>query len=185
MAEERSGQTAPAGRATPSLLDDALQWRNIGPHRGGRVVAVAGDVSDPMVHYFGGVGGVWKTIDGGTYWENVSDGYFKSSRSARSPSRSPTPGSSMWAWGSPARRCPGCTGLPKRTVYTGLPIAARHWENMGLENTRHIARIRIHPSDPNLVYVAVPGHFEGPPRRARRVQVQGRRRELGAGAVSQ
>ena len=60
----------------PGLLN-ALRWRNIGPHRGGRVVAVAGHPTEPNTFYFGAcAGGVWKTIDGGTYWENVSDGFF-------------------------------------------------------------------------------------------------------------
>src|SRR6185436_21004357 len=57
----------------------ALQWRCIGPHRGGRVVAVAGDPVDPMTFYFGAcAGGVWKTVDGGRYWRCVSDGFFGS-----------------------------------------------------------------------------------------------------------
>ena len=57
---------------------DVLKWRNIGPHRGGRVVAVAGDPKEPMTFYFGAcAGGVWKTTDGGTYWQNISDGFFK------------------------------------------------------------------------------------------------------------
>ena len=57
---------------------DALKFRCIGPHRGGRVVAVAGDASNPSVFYFGAcAGGVWKTTDAGTYWHNVSDGFFK------------------------------------------------------------------------------------------------------------
>src|SRR2546428_12526995 len=61
----------------PRLLD-SLQWRLVGPHRGGRVVAVAGDPREPMTFYFGGcAGGVWRTTDGGTYWENVSDGLFE------------------------------------------------------------------------------------------------------------
>jgi hypothetical protein len=60
--------------AHPHLLQ-ALEWRCIGPYRGGRVVAVAGDPVDPAVFYFGAcAGGVWKTTDGGTYWQNVSDG---------------------------------------------------------------------------------------------------------------
>src|SRR5947209_6278320 len=68
-------QTAPA-RVWD--IEGAHTWRCIGPHRGGRVVAVAGDPVDPAVFYFGGVaGGVWKTTDGGTYWECVSDGFFK------------------------------------------------------------------------------------------------------------
>ena len=61
----------------PALLN-SLKWRLIGPFRGGRVVAVAGDPIHPQVFYFGSTGGgVWKTTDGGLYWENVSDGYFK------------------------------------------------------------------------------------------------------------
>src|SRR5579875_3258519 len=77
MPEEASAVqqgTTPDG-LTPVL--ERLEWRCIGPHRGGRVVAVAGDPNDPMVFYFGAcAGGVWKTTDGGTYWENVSDDYF-------------------------------------------------------------------------------------------------------------
>ncbi len=61
----------------PSLLH-SLEWRLIGPFRGGRVVAVAGDPAHPLVFYFGSTGGgVWKTTDGGLVWENVSDGFFK------------------------------------------------------------------------------------------------------------
>src|SRR5215472_2134155 len=58
---------------------DALKWRCIGPPRGGRVVAVAGDPEDRAVFYFGACGGgVWKTVDGGIYWHCVSDGFFGS-----------------------------------------------------------------------------------------------------------
>jgi len=67
--------------ALPSVaaFADGLKWRCIGPSRGGRVVAVAGDPDDPMVFYFGGcAGGVWKTVDGGVYWRCMTDGYFGS-----------------------------------------------------------------------------------------------------------
>ena len=61
----------------PRLLG-SLRWRLVGPHRGGRVVAVAGHPTDPMTFYFGAcAGGVWKTTDGGLYWDNVSDGFFQ------------------------------------------------------------------------------------------------------------
>ena len=61
-------------------LFDAFQWRLIGPFRGGRVVAVAGHPTETATFYFGAcAGGVWKTTDAGTYWENVSDGFFKTS----------------------------------------------------------------------------------------------------------
>src|SRR5215813_11405739 len=60
-----------------SNLFKSLEWRNIGPHRGGRVVAVAGHPAEPGTFFFGGcAGGVWKTTSGGALWENVSDGYF-------------------------------------------------------------------------------------------------------------
>ena len=59
----------------PALFN-SMEWRLIGPHRGGRVVAVAGDPQDPMTFYFGAcAGGLWKTTDGGTYWRNVTDGF--------------------------------------------------------------------------------------------------------------
>ena len=57
---------------------ESLTWRCIGPFRGGRVVAVSGHPKDPLVAYFGAcAGGVWKTSDGGVYWENISDGYLR------------------------------------------------------------------------------------------------------------
>src|SRR5262249_17226392 len=69
------------GRRDEMVVDakllGGLNWRNIGPHRGGRVVAVGGDPANPMTFYFGACGGgVWKSTDAGTYWENVSDGFF-------------------------------------------------------------------------------------------------------------
>ena len=65
------------GEVASSLLA-SLEWRAIGPFRGGRVVAAAGDPVNPQVFYFGSTGGgVWKTTDGGQYWENISDGFFK------------------------------------------------------------------------------------------------------------
>ena len=76
----------------PQELLAAVRWRCIGPPRGGRVVAVAGDPVNPAVFYFGAcAGGVWKTNDGGTYWENVSDGYFNTASVGASPWPRPTP----------------------------------------------------------------------------------------------
>ncbi|HCG29526.1 MAG TPA: hypothetical protein DEU95_07230, partial [Chloroflexi bacterium] len=63
----------------PKLIE-SVRWREIGPHRGGRVVAVAGHPTEIGTFYFGAcAGGVWKTTSGGAYWENVSDGYFGTS----------------------------------------------------------------------------------------------------------
>ena len=72
-----SGQQ-PAGAQSGADLSGALRWRNIGPFRGGRVTAVAGMVSQPIVYYMGATGGgVWKTEDAGTSWPNISDGSSK------------------------------------------------------------------------------------------------------------
>src|SRR5215472_19319049 len=69
--------TQPAEGTMPDALLSALEYRLIGPFRGGRVVAVAGDPVHPQVFYFGSTGGgVWKTADGGLTWDNVSDGFF-------------------------------------------------------------------------------------------------------------
>ena len=68
-----------ASSVAQSRFSESMRWRCIGPHRGGRVVAVAGDPLEPMTFYFGACGGgVWKTEDGGVYWQNVSDGHFTS-----------------------------------------------------------------------------------------------------------
>ena len=142
-----------------SALLNALRWRLIGPHRGGRVVAVAGDPVDPMTFYFGACsGGVWKTDDGGTYWRNVSDGFFNSA-----------------AVGAIA-----VADSDRNVVYVGMGEACirenvyggdgvyrstdggRTWTHLGLADTRHIARIRVHPKDPDTVYVAALGHAFGP-----------------------
>ncbi len=138
---------------------DALKWRCIGPSRGGRVVAVAGDANDPMVFYFGAcAGGVWKTVDGGHYWRCVSDGYFTSAAVgaiavARSDSNVIYAGT-----GETTIRIDVSYG---DGVYKSTD-AGRSWSHVGLRETRHVGKICIHPSDPNLVYVAALGDAFGP-----------------------
>src|SRR6266496_2457507 len=67
-----------ADRTAPGGFFDEVRWRLIGPFRAGRVVAVAGDAGDSLTFYFGSTGGgVWKTVDGGVSWRNVSDGFFE------------------------------------------------------------------------------------------------------------
>ena len=138
-------------RFNDTRLLGGMRWRCIGPPRGGRVVAVAGDPQESMTFYFGAcAGGVWKTTDGGTYWENVSDGYFKTA-----------------AVGAIA-----VAEADRNVVYVGMgescirgdvsygdgvyrsTDAGRTWVHLGLEDTRHIARVRVHPQNPDLVYVA-------------------------------
>ena len=148
----------PASGIDPKLLN-ALEWRCIGPHRGGRVVAVAGDPVNPAVFYFGAcAGGVWKTYDAGTYWENVSDGFFKTASVGAIAVSESNPAVIYAGMGESCIRLDVSygDGLYKSTD------AGRTWTHLGLEDTRHISRIRIHPRDPDIVYVAALGHAFGP-----------------------
>ena len=142
----------------PGLLN-SLRWRCIGPHRGGRSVAVAGHPTEPMVFYFGAcAGGVWKTIDGGSYWENVSDGYFKTAAVGAMAVAESDPNVVYAGTGEACIRGNVSHG---DGVYKSTD-GGKTWTNMGLQDTRHIGRIRVHPQDPDLVYVAALGHPYGP-----------------------
>ncbi len=138
---------------------DTLQWREAGPHRGGRVVAVAGDPRSRATFYFGACsGGVWKTTDAGTTWENISDGSFKTA----------AVGAIAVAPSDPNVICAGMGEACLRgNVSHGDGVyrsddAGKTWRHLGLAATRHIARVRIHPANPDLVYVAALGHAFGP-----------------------
>jgi photosystem II stability/assembly factor-like uncharacterized protein len=138
---------------------DALKWRCIGPPRGGRVVAVAGDPTDTMVFYFGAcAGGIWKTTDGGIYWRCVSDGFLGSAAIgaiavARSDHNVIYAGT-----GETTIRLDVSYG---DGVYKSTD-AGRTWSHAGLRATKHIGRICIHPSNPDIVYVAALGDIFGP-----------------------
>ncbi|MEM7132030.1 MAG: glycosyl hydrolase [Chloroflexota bacterium] len=145
-------------KVTQNLLD-VLEWRCIGPHRGGRVVAVAGDVADPQTFYFGAcAGGVWKTTDGGLYWQNVSDGFFNTAAVgaiavAMSDSNVLYAGTGETSIRGNVSHGDG--------VYKSVD-GGRTWQHMGLTDTRHIGKIQIHPQNPDIVYVAALGHAFGP-----------------------
>jgi photosystem II stability/assembly factor-like uncharacterized protein len=138
---------------------DALKWRCIGPSRGGRVVAVAGDPVDAKIFYFGAcAGGIWKTIDGGVYWRCISDGFLGSAAIgaiavARSDSNVIYAGT-----GETTIRVDVSYG---DGIYRSTD-AGRTWSHAGLRSTKHIGRICIHPSNPNIVYVAALGDAFGP-----------------------
>jgi photosystem II stability/assembly factor-like uncharacterized protein len=135
-----------------------LTWRCIGPHRGGRVVAVAGDPVDPAVFYFGAcAGGVWKTTDAGTYWENVSDGSLGTAAVGALAVAGADPNVLYAGMGESTIRNNVVHG---DGVYRSTD-AGKSWQHLGLADTRHIARVRVHPRDPDLVYVAALGHAFG------------------------
>jgi photosystem II stability/assembly factor-like uncharacterized protein len=150
--------TAERNGIQQSLLE-SLDWRLVGPHRGGRVVAVAGDVSDPQTFYFGAcAGGVWKTTDGGVFWRNVSDGFFKTAAVGAIAVSESDPNVIYAGMGETAIRGNVSHG---NGVYKSTD-GGKTWQHCGLTETRHIGRIRIHPQNPDLVYVAALGRVWGP-----------------------
>ena len=163
MGSQMSGnQSGVNASRAESLIPNSLEWRSIGPHRGGRVVAVAGDVSNPMVFYFGCAGGVWKTNDGGTYWENVSDGFFKTSAVGAIAVSESDPNVIYAGMGESCTAVPRLHWTSRADGMYRSTDAGRSWVNIGLEKTRYIARLRVHPDNPDLVYASVLGHLEGP-----------------------
>ncbi|HMO55956.1 MAG TPA: glycosyl hydrolase [Roseiflexaceae bacterium] len=135
-----------------------LEWRCIGPFRGGRVVAVAGDPSQQAVFYFGSTGGgVWKTTDAGQYWVNVSDGFFKRASVGAIAVAAADPNVIYVGMGEATIRGNVSHG---DGVYRSTD-AGRTWRHLGLAATRNISKVRVHPTDPNLVLVAALGHAHG------------------------
>jgi photosystem II stability/assembly factor-like uncharacterized protein len=136
-------------------LYEGLELRNIGPYRGGRVDAVAGVRGQPLVYYFGGTGGgVWKTFDGGANWQAVSDKDFKTGSVGAIGIAESDPNVIYVGMGEAAIRGNVSHG---DGVYKSTD-AGKTWKNVGLEKTYQISRVRVHPKDPNLVYVAAQGH---------------------------
>ena len=141
-----------------SLLD-AMRFRCIGPPRGGRVVAVAGDPAESAVFYFGAVaGGIWKTEDAGVTWTNVSDGYLETSSVGALAVSESDPSVIYAGMGESTIRNDVSHG---NGVYKSTD-RGRTWAHLGLADTRHISEIRIHPHDPDRVWVAALGHAFGP-----------------------
>ena len=139
-------------------LDNIARWRCIGPFRGGRVVAVAGDVNDTGTFYFGAcAGGVWKTEDAGQYWECISDGFFKTASVGALAVSEADPNVIYAGTGEATIRIAVSHG---DGVYKSTD-AGRTWQHIGLDDTRHIGKIRIHPHDPDTVFVAALGHAFG------------------------
>ncbi len=136
----------------------SLRYRNIGPTRGGRVVAVAGDPVNRSTFYMGSTGGgVWKTEDGGKSWMNVSDGYFNTA-SVGALTVAPSDPNVIYAgMGETSIRGNVSKG---DGVYKSTD-AGKSWTHIGLENTQNIGEIVVHPQDPDLVYVAALGHVFG------------------------
>ena len=161
QAQRKSTPTA-AATAKPVDLETyfkPVKWRNIGPFRGGRSVTATGVIGNPYLYYMGTTGGgVWKTADMGNTWENISDGYFKTG-SVGAVAVSESDANVIYVgMGEHAPR--GVTTSYGDGVYKSTD-AGRTWKKVGLDLTRHISNIRIHPSNPDIVYVAAQGALHG------------------------
>ena len=132
----------------------ALEYRNVGPYRGGRVTAVAGIASQPGTFYFGATGGgVWKTEDYGTSWGNISDGYFKTPSIGAISVAQNDPNVLYVGTGSDGLRSNVIEGMG---VYKSIDAGVT-WQHAGLQKTGQIGGVRLHPMDYNTVYVAAIG----------------------------
>ncbi len=163
-----SATFVPVGRVEARAADapafdqtffSALKWRDIGPNRGGRSIAVAGSASRPNEYFFGATGGgVWKTADGGTTWRPVADDALRTSSVGALAVSESNPDVVFAGMGEVELRGNVIQG---DGVYKSID-GGKTWKHTGLADTQNVARIRIHPSNPDIVYVAALGHTYGP-----------------------
>ncbi|MDB9899747.1 glycosyl hydrolase, partial [Flavobacteriaceae bacterium] len=139
-------------------LHESVQYRSIGPFRGGRSAAAVGVPNQPKVFYFGATGGgVWKTTDGGETYANISDGYFGGS--IGSVAVAPSDPNVLYVGGGEV--------TVRGNVSSGKGVwksvdAGSTWTYSGLPNSRHIPRMVVHPQNPDIVYAAVLGDLYKP-----------------------
>lgn len=142
----------------PEALLQGMQYRLIGPYRGGRVLAVTGVLNDPNTYYFGAVaGGVWKTTDGGTLWKPLSD--KEPFASIGSLAVAPSDPNILYAGTGEA--CVRGNITYGDGVYKSTD-GGKTWENLGLRDTRQIGKVIVHPRNADVVLVAALGHAFGP-----------------------
>jgi photosystem II stability/assembly factor-like uncharacterized protein len=136
-----------------------LLWRNVGPMRGGRSVTSIGVAGNIYTYYMGTTGGgVWKTEDAGQTWNNISDGFFKTGSVGAVAVSISDPNVVYVGMGEHPPR--GVTSSYGDGVYKSTD-AGKTWIHLGLDLTRQIANIRIHPTNPDIVYVAAQGAIHG------------------------
>lgn len=142
----------------------ATSWRNIGPWRGGRSVAVAGIASQPLTYFAGYTGGgLWRTDDAGISWRSISDGFFRTG-SVGAIAVAPSDVNVMFV-GMGEHAIRGQSSTYGDGVYKSTD-QGRTWRNVGLTATRQISAVRIHPQNPDVVYAAAQGdRWKGTPDR--------------------
>ena len=157
--KKEAAAPAPVVSKSPDSMYAGLKWRNIGPFRGGRANAVSGVVKNDQRFYAGYTGGgVWMTDDGGGSWKNISDGFFKVGSIGDIAVSESDPNVVYVGTGEHAVR--GVMTSYGDGVYKSTD-AGKTWKNMGLEKTRHIADVVIHPNNPDVVFVAAQGTVHG------------------------
>lgn len=154
FAQRRNKNQQPEGITYDASLFNAMEFRLVGPFRGGRATAVAGVVQDPMTYYMGATGGVWKTDNAGESWYNVSDGFFNTA----------SVGSITVAESDPNVVYVGMGEAPVRGVMTShgdgmykSTDGGKTWTHLGLEKTRHISKVVVDPRNPEVVIVGAQG----------------------------
>lgn len=154
----KDGMADEADKPVTEILFEGMAYRGIGPFRGGRSAAVTGIPGQPKTYFFGATGGgVWTSTNGGESWDNVSDGFFGGSIGAVAVSE----------WDPNIIYVGGGEKTVRGNVSSGTGMwksndKGKTWHQIGLTDSRHIARVRIHPRNPDLVYAAVMGHLSGP-----------------------
>ncbi|MHA7131523.1 WD40/YVTN/BNR-like repeat-containing protein [Algoriphagus namhaensis] len=150
---KKTANTTDASQIDTALYS-GLEFRLVGPFRGGRATAVAGVVQDPMTYYMGATGGVWKTSDAGESWTNISDGFFNTA----------SVGAIAVAESDPNVIYVGMGEAPVRGVMTShgdgvykSTDAGKTWTHIGLEKTRQISKIVVHPANPDVLIVGAQG----------------------------
>ena len=154
--EAQPPAAAPGAQAGPF---GSLKWRSLGPQRGGRSIGVAGSVARPHEYYFGAVGGgLWKTTDGGTNWRPVTDGQINSASVGAVTVAPSNPDVVYIGMGEAQLRGNIAQGDGVYKTTDG----GKTWKHVGLKDSQTVSRLRVHPTNPDLVYAAVLGHVAGP-----------------------
>ncbi len=149
------GGSPDAEPAVDPALFQGMEWRLVGPFRGGRSVAVSGVPGDPLTYYFGATGGgVWKSADAGNTWTNVSDGWFRTGTVGAIAVAPSDPNVIYVGMGEAPIR--GVTTTHGDGVYRSTD-AGRTWTHLGLEATEQISNVIVHPLDPDTAWVAAQG----------------------------
>ncbi|MEL7193651.1 MAG: exo-alpha-sialidase [Bacteroidota bacterium] len=155
QAQKRKKDLEAPSLAIDNALFYGLKWRSIGPFRGGRSVASTGVIGQPYTFYMGSTGGgVFKTTDAGITWKNVSDKFFKTGSVGAITVSESDPNIVVVGMGEHAAR--GVMTSMGDGVYKSMD-AGKTWTHLGLEKTRHISDVIIHPTNPDILYVAAQG----------------------------